>query len=125
MLDLRGPMRLPEADAARAMWHLLVQGGWGELAGAFPTPPERAAAPEAWAYVTVAFASLHSSVGEDGGCIAAYAHGEQAHPSVRVSARSLVTRSTGAGYANEPGRCRQTCAVSGYRVPSPAARTSG
>jgi type IV secretion system protein VirD4 len=53
LLELRGPMRLPAGDAAHAMWRLLMRGGWGEPAGAFPTRAERASAPAAWAYVTV------------------------------------------------------------------------
>jgi type IV secretion system protein VirD4 len=57
LLELRGPMRLPAADAAHAMWRLLMRGGWGEPAGAFPTRAERASAPAAWTYVTVAVLS--------------------------------------------------------------------
>ena len=58
LLELHGPMRLPAADAARGMWHLLVHGDWGGPASAFPTRPERTAAPEAWAYITVAVCFL-------------------------------------------------------------------
>jgi type IV secretory pathway TraG/TraD family ATPase VirD4 len=54
LLELRGPMALSTADAAQAMWHLLLHGGWSSPAGAFPTATERAAGPAAWAYVTVA-----------------------------------------------------------------------
>ena len=50
LLELNGPMRLPLADAARAMWHLLIRGGWSSPASAFPTRGERAAAPALWAY---------------------------------------------------------------------------
>ena len=58
LLELHGPMRLPATDAARAMWHLLLHGRWSEPASAFPTPVERAAAPEAWAYCAVAVCLL-------------------------------------------------------------------
>ena len=58
VLELRGPMRLPASDAARAVWRLLVHGGWGEPAGAFPTGPERASAPGAPAYCAVAVCLL-------------------------------------------------------------------
>lgn len=54
MLELRGPMPLPTNDAAHAMWHLLLRGGWRAPSAAFPTAPERAAAPAGWAYATVA-----------------------------------------------------------------------
>ncbi len=50
LLELNGPMRLPVADAARAMWHLLIRGGWSSPASAFPTSGERSAAPDLWAY---------------------------------------------------------------------------
>jgi type IV secretion system protein VirD4 len=50
LLELKGPMRLPAADAARATWRVLIRGGWSSLASAFPTGAERAAAPGAWAY---------------------------------------------------------------------------
>ncbi len=43
-------MRLPVADAARAMWHLLIRGGWSSPASAFPTRGERSEAPALWAY---------------------------------------------------------------------------
>jgi type IV secretion system protein VirD4 len=54
LLELRGPIRLPAPDAARAMWHLLVRGGWANPAAAFPNRAERASAPGAWAYASVA-----------------------------------------------------------------------
>ncbi len=50
LLELNGPMRLPLGDAARAMWHLLIRGGWHSPASAFPTRGERSAAPALWAY---------------------------------------------------------------------------
>jgi len=50
VLELSGPMRLPRADAAQAMWRVLTHGGWGSPSSAFPTPAERAAAPAPWAY---------------------------------------------------------------------------
>jgi type IV secretion system protein VirD4 len=56
--ELRPPMRLPAGDAARAMWRLVVAGGWSAPADAFPTRAERAAAPDAWAYVAVCVCSL-------------------------------------------------------------------
>ncbi len=60
MADLRGPMHLPAADAARAMWQLLLGGGWSAPSRAFPTAAERATAPPAWAYdaVAIGFAAL-------------------------------------------------------------------
>jgi hypothetical protein len=51
-------MRLSSADAAHAMWHLLLRGGWTAPSGAFPTAGERAAAPAAWAYAAVALCTL-------------------------------------------------------------------
>jgi type IV secretory pathway TraG/TraD family ATPase VirD4 len=54
LLELHAPMRLPAADAAHAMWRLLMRGGWSAPAHAFPTRAERAWAPGAWAYATVA-----------------------------------------------------------------------
>ena len=54
LLELHGPMPLSHDDAARAMWRLLIRGGWGSPARAFPTRAERQAAPEAWSYVLIA-----------------------------------------------------------------------
>ncbi|HEX4836949.1 MAG TPA: type IV secretory system conjugative DNA transfer family protein [Solirubrobacteraceae bacterium] len=56
VLELHGPMRLPAGDAARALWHLLLRGGWVHPAGAFPKRSERASAPGAWAYALSATA---------------------------------------------------------------------
>jgi len=47
LLSLHGPMHLPAGDAAHAMWHLLMRGGWSAPYEAFPTAAERAAAPQA------------------------------------------------------------------------------
>jgi type IV secretion system protein VirD4 len=58
LLELQPPMRLPTGDAARAMWHVLLRGGWGVPASAFPTTAERGAAPGAWAYALVSACSL-------------------------------------------------------------------
>ena len=58
VLELDGPMRLPATDAARAMWHLFLRGGWSTPARAFPSTAERASGPEAWAYMTVAVCLL-------------------------------------------------------------------
>jgi type IV secretory pathway TraG/TraD family ATPase VirD4 len=58
LASLRGPMRLPVSDAAHAMWQLLTRGGWSTPYQAFPTAPERAAAPGAPAYVIVAVCLL-------------------------------------------------------------------
>ena len=58
LLELRAPMRLPAPDAARAMWHLLVRGGWAQPAEAFPLRSERASAPGTWAYGAVAVCFL-------------------------------------------------------------------
>ncbi len=54
LLELHGPMRLRSSDAARAMWHLLIRGGWGSPAHSFPTRAERQSAPGAWAYALLA-----------------------------------------------------------------------
>lgn len=54
VVSLQTPMRLPLADAAHAMWRLLLHGGWRAPARAFPTAPERAGAPGAGAYMLVA-----------------------------------------------------------------------
>jgi type IV secretory pathway TraG/TraD family ATPase VirD4 len=51
---LRAPMQLPASDAARAIWRLLIRGGWSTPYRAFPTPAERATAPGAAAYALVA-----------------------------------------------------------------------
>ena len=53
-VELQPPMRLPTADAAHALWRLLLRGGWRTPARAFPTRAERAAAPAAWAYCLAA-----------------------------------------------------------------------
>ena len=53
-VELKTPMRLPTADAAHALWRLLLRGGWRTPARAFPTRAERAAAPAAWAYCLAA-----------------------------------------------------------------------
>jgi type IV secretory pathway TraG/TraD family ATPase VirD4 len=58
VIALRAPMRLPGGDAARAMWRLLVRGGWSTPSQAFPTAAERAAAPGAPAYALAAVFSL-------------------------------------------------------------------
>ena len=39
LVSLRGPMRLPAGDAAHAMWHLLVRGGWSEPDERVPDTP--------------------------------------------------------------------------------------
>jgi type IV secretion system protein VirD4 len=54
LLELHRPMQLPVADAARAMWNLLLHGDWSKPVSAFPAPAERVSAPGLWAYVTVA-----------------------------------------------------------------------
>ncbi|MGO9791587.1 MAG: type IV secretory system conjugative DNA transfer family protein [Solirubrobacteraceae bacterium] len=54
LISLHAPMRLPAGDAARAMWRLVMRGGWSTPYRAFPTAAERAAAPAAPAYVLVA-----------------------------------------------------------------------
>ncbi len=54
VVSLRAPMPLPAADAAHAMWRLLLDGGWSRPARAFPTAAERVSAPGAWAYGAVA-----------------------------------------------------------------------
>jgi type IV secretion system protein VirD4 len=59
---LRAPMPLSRIDAAHAMWHLLMRGGWSSPAGAFPTRAERKAAPGAWAYALVGVCFLVLSI---------------------------------------------------------------
>ena len=54
LISLHAPMRLTAGDAARAMWRLVMRGGWSTPYRAFPTAAERAAAPAAPAYVLVA-----------------------------------------------------------------------
>ena len=58
LLSLNGPMHLPTSDAAQAMWNLLLRGGWNTPYRAFPTAAERAAAPQAVAYLMVGFCCL-------------------------------------------------------------------
>jgi len=58
LLSLHAPMRLSASDAAHAMWQLLTHGDWGAPYRAFPTAPERAAAPGAPAYAIVALCFL-------------------------------------------------------------------
>jgi len=58
LISLEPPMRLPDRDAARAIWQLITRGGWSNPQTAFPTRGERANAPEAWAYATVAVLCL-------------------------------------------------------------------
>ncbi len=58
LLSLHRPMYLPAGDAAHAMWHLLMRGGWSTPYEAFPTAGERAAAPQAATYVIVAVCCL-------------------------------------------------------------------
>ena len=53
LVSLHAPIRLPAADAAAAMWRLLIRGGWSTPYRAFPTAAERAAAPAARAYALV------------------------------------------------------------------------
>jgi type IV secretion system protein VirD4 len=54
VVSLHGPMHLPVGDAARALWRLLMRGGWSTPYRAFPSAAERATAPGAPAYVLVA-----------------------------------------------------------------------
>ena len=54
LISLQAPMRLPAGDAARAMWRLVMRGGWSTPYRAFPTEAERAATPAALAYAFVA-----------------------------------------------------------------------
>jgi type IV secretion system protein VirD4 len=65
LVELRSPMPLPAVDASRAMWHLVIRGGWSAPYRAFPTAAERAHAPSAWAYATAAvcFLTLLGRVG--------------------------------------------------------------
>jgi len=58
------PMHLPLADATRAMWRLLLHGGWRTPARAFPRASERVEAPGALAYL--AFAGVASAYGAAG-----------------------------------------------------------
>ncbi len=65
LVELHGPMHLSPSDADRAMWRLLLGGGWLSPANGFPTLAERRAAPGAWAYalVVTVFLSLLARVG--------------------------------------------------------------
>ena len=54
LISLHAPMRLPAGDAGRAMWRLVMRGGWSTPYRAFPTAAERASAPAAPAYLLVA-----------------------------------------------------------------------
>jgi type IV secretion system protein VirD4 len=54
VISMQAPMRLPAGDAARAMWRLVMRGGWSTPYRAFPTAAERAAVPAAPAYLLVA-----------------------------------------------------------------------
>jgi len=54
LTSFRAPMRLRAADAASAMWQLLLHGGWSNPGRALPTAAERAAGPGAWAYAAAA-----------------------------------------------------------------------
>jgi type IV secretion system protein VirD4 len=58
LVSLHAPIRLPAADAAAAMWRLLIRGGWSTPYRAFPTAAERAGAPAAPAYALVGGVSL-------------------------------------------------------------------
>jgi type IV secretory pathway TraG/TraD family ATPase VirD4 len=52
------PMHLALSDAARAMWRVLLDGGWSAPSQAFPRASERAATPGAWAYLAIATVTL-------------------------------------------------------------------
>jgi type IV secretion system protein VirD4 len=58
LASLHPPIRLPAADAASAMWRLLLHGGWSTPGRAFPARLEQHGAPSAWAYVLVGVMSL-------------------------------------------------------------------
>jgi hypothetical protein len=66
LVMLQAPIRLPLGDAAHAMWQLLIQGGWSTPYRAFPGRVEQAQAPNAAAYLFVAFLVV-SQAGFDGG----------------------------------------------------------
>ena len=57
LVCLQSPMTLSAHDAARATWRLIASGRWSAPRSAFPTSAERADAPGAWAYTTVAVSS--------------------------------------------------------------------
>ena len=88
-------MRLPAGDAARAMWQLLMRGGWSTPYRAFPTAAERAAAPAAPAYVLVAaclLAFLGWGAGASTGGCASWRAGSPLGKEQRTVARRAVDR---------------------------------
>jgi type IV secretion system protein VirD4 len=70
LASLRAPIHLPARDAGRAMWRLVLHGGWSTPARSFPTAIERATAPGAWAYLLVAILAV-VLVGHSGWLLAA------------------------------------------------------
>ena len=66
LTELRLGISLPLQHAARAMWELLLSGGWTRPWHAFPSPVERASAPSAWGYLVsclFAFCALTAGLG--------------------------------------------------------------
>jgi type IV secretion system protein VirD4 len=51
LLSLHAPLRLSLAQAARAMWRLLLDGGWSQPQRAFSEAAQREQGPREWAYV--------------------------------------------------------------------------
>jgi type IV secretion system protein VirD4 len=58
LASLHPPIRLPAADAASAMWRLLLHGGWSTPGRAFPGRLEQDEAPSVSAYIIVGILSL-------------------------------------------------------------------
>jgi type IV secretion system protein VirD4 len=58
LISLHAPMRLSMSQAARAMWHVVGNGGWWRPGDAFATQRQRAGAPHASAYLLTGTGAL-------------------------------------------------------------------
>jgi type IV secretion system protein VirD4 len=100
LASLHPPMRLSAADAASAMWRLLLHGGWSAPARAFPGPSEQGRAPSAWAYVIVAVLSI-ALAGRTGRLLAAQLAGWRAGSPLGKNQRSLARRAVERGWVRQ------------------------
>lgn len=100
MASLEPPMRLPIADAASAMWRLLLGGGWHAPAQAFSTRTERASAPSAGAYGLVALVGL-ALAGWCGGTLRRRVVGWQAGSPLGLNQRTLSRRAVDRGWVRQ------------------------
>src|SRR5664280_1266353 len=94
------PMSLPVGDAAHAMWQLLIHGGWSTPYDAFPTAGERASAPGAWAYVTVAL-GLFALVGRAGWLLHRGVRGWRTGSPLGKDQRTLARRAVDRGWVRQ------------------------